>query len=286
MNIKHINIWFLGVLMVMTVAGCAVREPGNVISKNDYIKVNYTCRTQRNEVIATTDQKVAENPEILKSNVLAKREKREPETIIAGQENQGQPAKDRLRFLAPEIRKQIAMQLVGKQIGKPYEMTLESAVPEGIKSSNRYMTFKLVRKVPRVQSVSRYAFFRGLKREPVVGEVLKRDGIAYARVLKISKDTVVYEMINEEKLVINTPWGKARVISEPGSKWIETRIDVQKGSLVRTGGVIGKVIEITETTFKVDYGHPFAEECLSCIVLPMEKKQLTRRAPKKKKDAQ
>ena len=63
---------------------------------------------------------------------------------------------------------------------------------------------------------------------------------------------------------IETPFGKGTV--RETSNDFEIVIAAPVGGLVRTGPLVGRIIGVDDTSFTLDYGHPFGGEELGCDI--------------------
>ncbi|MFH2090811.1 MAG: hypothetical protein ABIJ31_00415 [Pseudomonadota bacterium] len=158
----------------------------------------------------------------------------------------------------------LAHALVGKEKGKTQELTIESNVPQGLEEQGRYRVVERTRTRPRVKQIKLDEFLMGHKQKPEQGQILSRNGQDYARVTAVDPDKVTLEYINVENLVVETPWGIAR--SKIENDMIVSRLEARAGTLVRTGGLIGRITKSNEENILVDYGHPFGGEILKCTV--------------------
>lgn len=262
-NLKQIKKIVVLLMLLSFFCGCGGLEPVQTIKQGEAVNINYTCFTEKNEVLVTTDHAVAQDLNFKKSRIFMKKLSYGPISVIAG-EKQPDQVPGGLKLLDPEIRTRLAFAIAGSKKGRVYDLIIESAVP-GMEDNNRYRTIKRVRTVPKIQVSTRKSFTLGHGREPVKGEIFSKNGRPYAKVVDIDAKNVTLELIIYPDLVLDVPWGKAKATA--GTKdTIVITIETAVGTLVRTGGVIGVISRISGNDIIVDYGHPFAEEILKCRV--------------------
>lgn len=260
MRIKQIYI--MGVLFFLT-SGCVATQPVQPLESGRQVKVNYTCRAMNGDVMATTLPSIARDSAIKKSRIFSNESGFSPARLIAGQDV-GNHVPGEVRFFKDELLTKLAHALVGKEKGKTQELTIESNVPQGLEEQGRYRVVERTRTRPRVKQIKLDEFLMGHKQKPEQGQILSRNGQDYARVTAVDPDKVTLEYINVENLVVETPWGIAR--SKIENDMIVSRLEARAGTLVRTGGLIGRITKSNEENILVDYGHPFGGEILKCTV--------------------
>lgn len=266
-RIKQISI--VG-LFLFLVSGCAGIKTAHMIEPGHEVQVNYTCRALNGDVMTTTRRSIAENPAIAKSRVFSDQAEFKPVSIIVGQDMPGQIPGE-VHFFDDELKSKLAHALGRKEMGKTYDLTIVSDIPKELEDRNRYRDVNRVRIRPGTKKVSRLGFTKAHHKEPKQGEILSKDNQPYARVMAVDPENVTLEYINLENTVLETPWGKARCVADKDH--IVVTIEARVGTLVRTGGLIGRITAVDEKKFRVDYGHPFAGETLKCEVEILKENQ-------------
>ena len=249
----------LGLLPVFS--GCA----GSRVKAGDEIMLHYTCRLPSGEIATTTDMHMAEDPNAGKASFFYPSNKKGAVRMFPGQALDQKSQRD-LRLFETEVRAQLADRVIGLPYDQVRRVTIASQVSEELEKENRYISFERVRTKPLFQKVSREHYVRGQGQEPVVGGRLSKGGMEYAKVVAVEGEEVTLEVLADQPLEVDTPWGKA--VSVRKGDQVQTTIDAKVGTIVRTGGALGRITEVNETRFVVDYGHPFAYETLSCEVMP------------------
>jgi FKBP-type peptidyl-prolyl cis-trans isomerase 2 len=99
---------------------------------------------------------------------------------------------------------------------------------------------------------------------PEVGRRFIFDPALPGKLESVDENEVVVRFGPEPGVEILTPFGKG-ILRDGGDKW-EIVIDARKGDLVRSGALIGKIIEVDDREITIDYSHPFGGETLLCDV--------------------
>ena len=243
--------------------GCAGLEPVPRVEKGEKVRVEFTCRTPGNKVMDTTSPVLAKDESIAKARVFAPRQNLKPVDLTAG-ENPPDLKPGDIQFLDTDIRTGLAHALVGREKGKPLEVVLESKAQSRLEDSQRYRKIMRVRTVPRVQTIPCDQYQATHGRLPEIGELFKENGQAHAEVIALDPDNITIRLITDPPFTVDTPWGKAR--TDGDEKEVRVTIEAEVGTLVRTGGLIGRISEINEKNIVVDYGLPFGGQTLNCTV--------------------
>ena len=64
--------------------------------------------------------------------------------------------------------------------------------------------------------------------------------------------------------MVQTPFGVGRIREEADAYKID--IDARKGSLIRSGPLVGRITDVDDQFMVIDYRNPFGGETLSCDV--------------------
>jgi FKBP-type peptidyl-prolyl cis-trans isomerase 2 len=251
-------------LFLMLFLGCAGLTPAPRVEQGEAVRVEYTCRTGNNEVMDTTSPALAKDESVAKARVFAVRPDLKPVDLTAGENPPDLKPWD-VQFLDTDIRMGLAHALVGKEKGKPLEVVLESKAPDKIEDSNRYRKIQRVRTVPRVQTIPSGTYQESHGRLPEKGELFfNKNGQAHAEVIALDPDNITIRLIIDPLRTVDTPWGPAR--TDGDEKEVRVTIEAETGTLVRTGGLIGRISEVNEKNIVVDYGLPFGGQTLNCTV--------------------
>ena len=251
-------------------SGCAGLQPARPIAAGEKMQVNFSCGITGKGLVTTTIESVAQDKSVEKSKAFAGRIQYQPVDIIAGKAQGQEP--EELKLLEPEILFHIAEQAPGKLYNTPYDMVLNSELSPTIQDNNRYRMIKRVRYVPKIRTVSPRLYAQKNIPVPKAGEIEKApDGTPHAKILAVTDTEIKKELIINPGHVLPIDCGDLR--TEPGKDddTVKVIIDSEVGRLVRTGPIIGRVVEVTGKQIKIDYGHPFAGFPLQCRVQFLEK---------------
>lgn len=253
-------------------AGCSTISGPGVVNKGDRVWVDYTCRLENGLVAMTTYEDIAENISS-RSGIFVPFSEYGSESITAGDEDQGQSF-GKLKMFESEVSYRIAQAVVGMRVGKNYTVTLKSEAPPNLEPAERYMNLPRIRPRKKNQRLSHEYIKNKLGHEPVLGEkVFAYDGIKGTVKAMDDKFVTVYVEV-KDGISADTPFGTI-VVRDRDEQYYDCVIDAQVGHLVRTDTQIGRIIEVTNDRFTVDYGHPFGGEDLICDIV-VEAKQGTK----------
>jgi FKBP-type peptidyl-prolyl cis-trans isomerase 2 len=85
-----------------------------------------------------------------------------------------------------------------------------------------------------------------------------------ATVLAVSGPGVTVRFSPKPGMRIDTPFGRGTVRETPTD--FEIVVDDPVGSMVRSGPLVGRIINLSDTEVTIDYGDPFGGEELSCDI--------------------
>ncbi len=246
-------------------SGCAgITSSGDPVILGEKLHVDYICAIDGKGLVDTSIKEVAQDQSIRKSRIFTERQAYFPLLITAGRMESKKETGTILPFYQV-LRDQIDAGLVGKNKNLFYEMIFDPGVFSGVSKRQRYDAVDRVRQVPRTRVLNADRYKKDHGEAPVAGTKLYTDdGQAYAEITAVNNGKYTLKLIINEHLVKKVPWGTARI--EGDDKKATVTIDSKVGMLVRDGYRIGRVVEITDNTIVVDYGHPFGGYPLKCRV--------------------
>lgn len=238
-------------------SGCST--PSRVVRQGDKVALSFDCRLQGGELAATTRLE-AELAGEKKSSLYLPRTGPATVSVAAGGEPSEAQGKDRLPF-EQEILQRLAPTVVGLKEGDEVRRLLEAERFPA--SSPKERTVRLAKVRSRVKELriplSEYTGKTG--KTPQVGDRYQTDRMVPGQVSEVTGKEVVVRFAPAPG-DLTTPFGKVDVRELPDR--YELEINPQKGALVRTGALAGRISELDADGFTVDYGHPFAGEKLAC----------------------
>lgn len=245
--------------LVAGLTGCAERY----VKPGDRVNVRFTCRLADGAIASSTEKTVADDPALRKSPVFLASSTHEPATLPSGAELDGLRNKP-LRAMEEEVLSRLTDEVVGMRVGESRSMKLAASPASPADGETTIIRMARVRVRPKElrMTVDEYRARKGA--EPATGDDYTLDPSFPGRVVKIEGDRVVIAFSAPKDNMVRTPFGIGTV-SEKGDRY-EVELDVRQGSLVRSGPLVGRITEVDDRNFTVDYAHPFGGEELDCEV--------------------
>ena len=130
----------------------------------------------------------------------------------------------------------------------------------------RFIEMARVRRRPKTVTVTLPAYRARVGEEPAVGHEVPFESGVTAEVVAIADGQVTLRFRTEPGTVVATGFGPGHV--READDHFEIEIDARDGQLVRAGPLVGRVVDVTDASFTLDFGHPFGGEALHCEVKP------------------
>jgi FKBP-type peptidyl-prolyl cis-trans isomerase 2 len=244
--------------------GPVAAAPEDVIKAGDQVEIHYTCRLKNGEIIATTEQSVADDASLKKSNIFDPHHERGGIEMAAGGtpgDTPGTSPRNYKDFEAQVVNELLAA-VVGRTPGEFRNVELKIKPVSSKKPWEHDLHMALVRKRPKEMSVTPDVYKGHSGKAPQVGDSYMIDPAISGRVESVTPLEVKVKFQAKPGTVVETPFGKG-TIRDGGDNW-EIAIDVHEGQLVRTGPLVGRISKILNSDFIVDYGTPFKDEQLQC----------------------
>ena len=249
------------IIIVSTLSGCSALGPVRV-KQGDTAMVNYTCRLMSGEVVLTTREEIA-GEKASHAAIFIPFKKYGPTDLVAGGPD-NYPRFGKLKMFEWEVAAQVARAIVGMKVGENNTIVLKADVPQGLDEEERYTTLGRVVRKEKDQKVALKVLKDKLGHAPAIGEqAFSFEGFVGTVKGIIDKEAIIHIEVQDGRIV-DQPFGKGVIKDYPDHYDIIT--DAQEGHLVRTASQVGRIIKVTETTFTIDYGHPFGGEELMCDV--------------------
>jgi FKBP-type peptidyl-prolyl cis-trans isomerase 2 len=262
--------------LFLTVSGCSttgkvqqseismIKGPERIVA-GDRVMADFTCRFKDGDIVMTTDSAIAENIDRKKSPIFLPLKEYGPIELIAGSEKKG-PDYGQLKTFENELLENISLAVIGMDSGIKTVRYLTAEDNKNLTDEDRFIEMTHTRRSPRERKIHPMAFKNTYKREPVKGEVVPSDKIpgVTIEILSVTENEAVIRINVKEGTEVYLPLGKG-YMREAGD-YIETIIDIQKGHKIRSGGIMGRVVDMGEEMFRVDYVNPFGGETLECEI--------------------
>ena len=134
----------------------------------------------------------------------------------------------------------------------------------GLPTKDEFLQLTRVRTYPKELRMTSGEFKTRAGKEPVVGEAFASNPEVTGKVASVSENEVVIWFSAQPGSVVDTPLGKGTV--RENEKNYEVVIDTPVGKLIRMQGLVGRISEVQDHMFTMDFGHPFGGETLTCDV--------------------
>jgi FKBP-type peptidyl-prolyl cis-trans isomerase 2 len=251
------------VILAGGTAGCSGVGRAAKIGPGDPVTLNYTCRLHDGAVAATTLKEVAEDAAQSKADIFAPGTAGVSLVVTAGGSTDG-PAESPLRSFENEITLRLAKRVIGMAPGETRRVELRGDDGEGVRDEGKPLQLAVVRKRPRELRFSRDYYLANAGREPEVGRSFVRDPLIPGKIVAVNDKEVLIRFEVKDGTVVTTPYGKG-VIRERPERY-EIVLEPMAGTLVRSGPLVGRIIEVSDQYFFIDYRDPFGGESLACAV--------------------
>lgn len=251
----------MAILLVTVATGCAATAERRTVGVGDRVRVGYSCRLPNGELAATTGKDAAADPSVPKSALFMARKGAVPLSLEAGvapAANPGGPG------FEDDIAAGLAPALPGMSVGEKKRVELKGEPVPGLAGNERFLRMARARKRPKEMRLSREEYAAKTGREPEVGRRFVIDPAFPGQVTAVSEQEAVISFPFPEGGEILSPFGPGKV-RDAGDRY-EIEIDAQLGRLVRSGPLVGRISEVSERDFTIDYGYRFGGETLSCEV--------------------
>ena len=261
---------FLIAVLLSALAGCAAvnlppeeLQPRAIVS-GDRVKIIHSCRNARTgQILSSLDKQDLANPDITGSGVFFYPKQTDPWVVIAGNDPGGPPF-GKLHPFEHELIAQISPHLVGLHMGEEIEVALTAEIPEGLDEQERFLKLKRNQFKPRTVKIKAADFVEKYQRPAQAGEVLYSDGNITGTVHSVGEDLILVDISAEPGTIIKTTFGPGRIESVEGGYLVS--ITPNLNQLVKSAFLLGKISQVTDRQFTIDYGHPFGGEVLLCDV--------------------
>lgn len=233
------------------------------VRPGDTILVNYTCCLKSGEIIATTDAKVADDVSQPKSHLFLKKSEYGPVQLTACEAGtELQPGQ--VLLFDHELSASLSRAVINQSVGSSREVTIKAFSREGPGGRENTIQLARVRHRPKELRISPGDYSLRTKKEPAVGQDFTIDDNVPGKVEEITENEVVIRFHGTHGAQVQTPFGKG-VIHDKGDHY-EIVLQAKKGDIVRSGPLVGWLIDVDERSVTIDYGNPFGGEKLLCEI--------------------
>jgi hypothetical protein len=254
-------------LVVWGLSGAGCAPAPRPIQNGETANVYYACRTPDGALAATNIRDVAEDPKQPKMSVFIPQSSYDPLALVAGKQDECQTCPrgpEKFSGFIAELHRLLAAELNGWENGRQKVIQLTAEALENLPPNARYSRLAKVRRRPKQtrMQAERYTLIAG--KEPEVGDRFVSDFSLKGEITGISGDQVDIQLTGVDGSEVVTPLGKG-ILHEDGD-YYALAIQVAEGQLIRTGDVIGRIVDVDDNMFVIDYGYSLGGMDLTCHV--------------------
>jgi thiol:disulfide interchange protein DsbD len=249
-------------------SGCATLtappEHPQVLAGNR-ILIEYTCRTANGALAATSRKSAVDDPTFPHSPLFAPLRNYLPANVKVSEPEKCQPLSQKMAY-EEMLELLMARQALGAPFNQPQILTIEGELIPDIFGKERYLTLNRSFSENRQVTIPISKFEKQFKISPQTGNTIdtRRPGVS-ATVLTVENDEVIMRYNAEPGASAPSIFG-TNVITQTADT-LEFKTDAKLNTIIRSGSMIGKISEVTDTTFTVDYGHSSGFTPLTCEVI-------------------
>ena len=241
-------------------SGCSTSPA--VVRQGDKVEMSFDCRLQGGGLAATTrpDASVAGET---KSPLYLPRTGPETVKVTAGAASPQSADRDRVSFES-EIVRRLALRIPGLHEREQAHWDLEAERYPVSAQDKKIVQLATVRKRKKEMRLTREEYAGRTGKTPEVGQPFVLDKMVPGQVSEVTEKEVVIRFSPVQGKDLTTPFGPVTVREQADR--FELEIAAEKGRLLRTGSMVGRISAVDKESMTVDYGHPFADEKLICDV--------------------
>lgn len=226
-------------------------------------EIHYTCRMSDGEVVVTTENATADDPSVPKSEVFIGKTEYAP-INLAGIEADPAEVNEELLFFEEVLIRKLAREARDWKVGTERDLNIEAEEQAHLSEEERMIEINRRHTQPKTIRYAENIFSRVTGAECAVGETVVLHRGVKGQVTSIENGEVLVEFKAESNEPVDGPFGPVEVHDKGDS--FEIEISTREGRIVRVGPAVGRISEVKEDTFVVDYSHPFGGESLTCNV--------------------
>jgi FKBP-type peptidyl-prolyl cis-trans isomerase 2 len=249
-------------LLLVLVGGCATSGNMRQTQPGDTADIHFQCRLQNSEIAAATDDNTVKKDQP-KANIYVVRLKNDPVSVLVPGPSE-KPAGEKERTFEDDIAVRLAGHLTGLKEGETRHVELTAQdLPERTKE-NYTVSLARVQKTPKEIKITIEEYKSRTGMSPETGKSFVYDPAVPGHVESVTGNDVIIRFSAEDGAVVQTPFGVGRIREEADAYKVD--IDARKGSLIRSGPLVGRITDVDDKFMVIDYRNPFGGETLSCDV--------------------
>jgi len=261
-----------GALLTATLAcGCGtVNGAGMPVVAGEQLSLEYSCRLGDGSLVASNRAEASAVGVAKRSEIMVPPRTAAPVPVVAGKGLlDDRPAST--RSFEDEIAVQLAKKIVGLSTDSPLVLEIRGDGTLASDGLSHKLPMAAVRTRVKELHLDRATYLARIGKEPQAGQTYLVDPLIPGKVESVQGDDVRIRFSAVAGTSITTPFGKGVIRETPEN--YEIVLFPQLGSLVRTGPIVGRISQVNERQFVVDYSDPFGGEALSCSVLLERQRQ-------------
>jgi len=267
-------------LLLLTLAGCATQSSvtvsegqrvkeqesvneGRIVQVGESADIDYICRLSNGEVAAATDGVAKDQP---KSKLYLAGKETGPVSVTAVSPDGPEPEERQAQKFEQLIQDKLARRVAGMKEGGKSQVELTAHDLPGRSKGNYTSRLARVRTRSKEMNVPLGEFHYQDGKSPEVGQSYAYDPAFPGRIEAVTEKAAVVRFSSKVKPgeVLETPFGPGLIREDETHYYVD--IDARKNALVRTGGLIGRIVDVDDKFITVDFGNTFAGETLFCDV--------------------
>ena len=234
------------------------------LEPQDRVAMDFTCRFENGPVVASTQEEVIEDTSAVKSSLFIEPKQTGPVDVTAGVDNFSPDSSRMVLNFEQYIINELAQRIPGMRVGSRRTVRVSAAPLTHLAHSNRVLPLAIVRQRPRQVTMTRDGFEQQFPMEPAVGVSLDMYTYMVCLVTQVDQERVSYECTPEHNGTFMSEFGPAH-FEEADDGW-KMILDVTEGDLVRLVEMVGRITDVSDDVFKLDFTHPFGGRTLVCDV--------------------
>lgn len=229
----------------------------------DPVSIHFSCKVRNGEIAASSSGELPAEVSAPLSSVFMKRNTGDPIKLKVGEDLVQQNGEKGGAFES-EIVSQLSSRVAGMKVGQKRKIELIAQRRKSEKPGEYILEMAQVRRRPKEIRMTRDEFRTRKGKEAEVNQDYTVDPSFPGKVVEVSENQVVIRFSPPTGAEVKTPFGKG-IVKEDEKQYL-VEIQAQVGSLVRSGPLVGRIVEVTNNMITIDYSHPFGGETLECEV--------------------
>lgn len=242
----------------------------DLIAVGQTVEILYACRLENGEIVSSTDIDTIHLLQQDPFSVFIGPGLTENVVIQAGEDalSVNRNSRDKLRDFQAVLKNEIGKKIIGVEPGKTIGMSFATEDTPELLPDERFilMAKRLIR--PKQKTLSPASFQREeMESVPTIGKDMTRSTEPWlkAKVTGVDESSVTVSYSADVGETVKTLYGPA-LVSENETHYL-IDIDATVGKLVRAGGFLGRIVDVNEETFTIDFGNAFGGEKICCDVV-------------------